>query len=274
MFTLSIALGIFLIVLFRQGLAVYENIHLLRRLASNETELHHRAERDPLTDLHNRASFIRFVDDQLARRPADRLCAVMFVDLDDFKHINDSLGHSFGDQAIVVVGERLKACMRDGDLVARLGGDEFAIFLRDLPNVDQMVSIAERLIEALNEPFESSDMRASVCGTIGMAIAESGGRRGRAAASCRHRHVRRQGEGQGAVRDLRAEHARGHVRAAGTTGGPRARRRGEELTLHFQPVVDVPTREMVGVEALLRWDHPHLGLLGPRTSSTTSRRAA
>jgi diguanylate cyclase (GGDEF)-like protein len=157
-FTLSIAVAVFLIVLLRQGLAARENMGLLRRLATNESELHHRAEHDPLTDLSNRASFIRFVDEHLRVRTSNPLCAVLFVDLDDFKHINDSLGHAFGDRAIVVVGRRLQSCMRDGDLVARLGGDEFAIFLTNLRDVGQLVSTAERLIEALNEPFQSSDM--------------------------------------------------------------------------------------------------------------------
>src|ERR1019366_6132299 len=173
-FTLLIGLALFVLVLLRQGLAVRENVRLVRLLASNESELSHRAEHDPLTDLNNRGSFIHLVDEWLSDPASDRIWAVMFVALDDFKHINDSLGHAMGDEAIVAVGERLRSCMRSHDLVARLGGDEFAVFLTRLPNVNQLVTIAERLIETLNEPFQSADMHASVCGTIGIAIAEPG----------------------------------------------------------------------------------------------------
>jgi diguanylate cyclase (GGDEF)-like protein len=242
-FTLSIAVAVFLIVLLRQGLAARENMGLLRRLAINESELHHRAEHDPLTDLSNRGSFIRFVDEHLRWRTSNPLCAVLFVDLDDFKHINDSLGHAFGDRAIMVVGRRLQSCMRDGDLVARLGGDEFAIFLTNLRDVGQLVSIAERLIDALNEPLQSSDMRASVCGTIGVAIAEPGDDAGEL--------LRRADIAMYAAMYAPLERRADLERAVDA----------EELTLHFQPLVDVPTRTMVGVEALLRWDHPRLGLL-------------
>jgi diguanylate cyclase (GGDEF)-like protein len=262
-FTLSMALAVFLIVLLRQGLSVRENIGLLRRLASNESELHHRAEHDPLTDLNNRASFIRIVDQHLSVRTSSPLCAVLFVDLDDFKHINDSLGHAYGDRAIVVVGHRLQSCMRDGDLVARLGGDEFAIFLTNLPNVGQLVSIAERVIEALNEPFQSSDMRASVCGTIGVAIAEPGDDAGELLRRADIAMYAAKARGKGLFGIFEPSM---HV----AMYAPLERRAdleravdAEELTLHFQPLVDVPTRTMVGVEALLRWDHPRLGLLGP-----------
>jgi diguanylate cyclase (GGDEF)-like protein len=173
-FTLFTGLALFSLVLLRQALSVQENMSLLRRLAANEVELNHRAEHDALTDLANRGTFIGRVDRWLAEPSASSLSAMMFVDLDDFKQVNDSLGHSVGDEAIIDVGRRLQSCMRDGDLVGRLGGDEFAIFLTRLPDVGHLVGIAERIIEALNEPFHSSDMRASVCGTIGIAIAEPG----------------------------------------------------------------------------------------------------
>ena len=262
-FTLSMALGLFLLVLLRQGLAVRENVILLRKLASNESELNHRAEHDPLTDLSNRTSFIRFVDDHLAQRTSDRLCAVMFVDLDDFKHINDSLGHAMGDQAIVAVGERLRSCMRDHDVVARLGGDEFAVFLTDLPNVGQLVTIAERLIETLNEPFQSSDMRASVCGTIGIAIAEAGDDAGELLRRADIAMYAAKARGKGLFGIFEPSmHVAMYAPLERRADLERAVEE-EEFTLRFQPVVDVPTRAMVGVEALIRWEHPRLGLLSP-----------
>ncbi len=262
LFTLSMAVGLFLLVLLRQGLSVRENVILLRRLASNEVELHHRAEHDPLTDLNNRTSFIRFVDEYLSRIP-DRLSAVMFVDLDDFKHINDSLGHAMGDQAIVAVGQRLKSCMRDHDLVARLGGDEFAVFLTRLRDVGQMVTIAERIIETLNEPFLSSDMRASVCGTIGIAIADRGDDAGELLRRADIAMYAAKARGKGLFGIFEPSM---HV----AMYAPLERRAdleracdADEFILHFQPVVDVITREMVSVEALIRWEHPRLGMLSP-----------
>jgi diguanylate cyclase (GGDEF)-like protein len=262
-FTLVMALAVFVIVLVRQGLSVRDNIRLLRRLARNETELHHRAEHDPLTDLLNRSSFIRSVEELLAASAPGRLCAVMFVDLDDFKHINDSLGHTFGDQAIVGVGRRLRSCTRDGDLVARLGGDEFAIFLRGLPNVSRLVSVAERIIDALNDPFESSDMRASVCGTIGVAIAEAGDD---ASELLRRADIamyaaKAQGKGLFGIFEP-SMHVAMYAPLERRADLERAVEAGE-LTLHFQPIVHVPTRAILGVEALIRWEHPRLGLLGP-----------
>ena len=263
LFTLSIGLALFVLVLLRQGLSVRENVGLLRLLAANESELNHRAEHDPLTDLKNRGSFIRFVDDWLSNPASARRCAVMFVDLDDFKHINDSLGHAMGDQAIVAVGERLRSCMRDHDVVARLGGDEFAVFLTDLPNVGQLVTIAERLIETLNEPFQSSDMRASVCGTIGIAIAEAGDDAGELLRRADIAMYAAKARGKGLFGIFEPSM---HV----AMYAPLERRADleravdeEEFTLRFQPVVDVPTRAMVGVEALIRWEHPRLGLLSP-----------
>ncbi len=262
-FTLSLGLGLFLLVLLRQGLAVRENVILLRRLASNETELNHRAEHDPLTDLSNRTSFIRFVDDYLAGPMPDRLCAVLFVDLDDFKHINDSLGHAMGDQAIVAVGQRLKACMRDHDLVARLGGDEFAVFLTRLTDVGQMVTIAERLIETLNEPFHSSDMRASVCGTIGVAIAEPGDDAGELLRRADIAMYAAKARGKGLFGIFEPSmHVAMYAPLERRADLERAADE-HEFILHFQPVVDVATRQMVSVEALMRWQHPRLGLLSP-----------
>jgi diguanylate cyclase (GGDEF)-like protein len=254
---------IFGVMLVRQRVAAGENLGLVRLLAANDVELRHRAEHDPLTDLNNRGSFIRFVDEWLSNPATDRTCAVMFVDLDDFKHINDSLGHAMGDQAIVAVGERLRACMRDHDLVARLGGDEFAVFLTRLPNVAQLVTIAERLIETLNEPFQSSDMRASVCGTIGIAIAEPGDDAGELLRRADIAMYAAKARGKGLFGIFEPSM---HV----AMYAPLERRADleravdeDEFVLHFQAVVDVPTGAVVGVEALIRWQHPRLGLLGP-----------
>jgi diguanylate cyclase (GGDEF)-like protein len=263
-FTLSVAIALFLLVLLRQGLAVHENISLMRRLEANESELNHRAEHDPLTDLVNRSSFIRGVDDTLQHHwTQGKLAAVMFVDLDDFKQINDSLGHSIGDQAIVAVGQRLQACMRDNDVVARLGGDEFAIFLTRLRDVGQMVTIAERLIEALNEPFESSDMRASVGGTIGIAIAEAGDDAAELLRRADIAMYAAKARGKGLFGIFEPSMHVAMYEPLERRAGLEHALAGDEFRLHYQPVVDVASRAIVGMEALIRWEHPRLGLLPP-----------
>ena len=263
MFTLATGIALFCIVMVRQGLAVNENTLLLQRIAANESELSRRAENDPLTDLANRATFIRRVDSWLSDPATDRLSAVMFVDLDDFKQINDSLGHAVGDQAIVDVGQRLQSCMRDNDLVARLGGDEFGVFLTRLHDVGQLVTIAQRLIDSLNQPFHSSDMRASVCGTIGIAIAERGDE---AAELLRRADIamyaaKARGKGLFGIFEP-SMHVAMYAPLERRAALLQAVEAGEFI-LHYQPVVDVATRDLVGMEALIRWNHPLLGVLPP-----------
>jgi diguanylate cyclase (GGDEF)-like protein len=263
LFTLCAGLCLFLLVLLRQGLAVHENLGLLRRLAANETELEHRAQHDPLTNLANRATFIQRVDEWLHIRPSGRICAVMFVDLDDFKHINDSLGHSVGDQAIMAVGRRLQSCMRDGDLVARLGGDEFAVFLTRLPDVGHLVTIAERIIDTLNEPFHTSDMSASVCGTIGIAIAEPGDEAGELLRRADIAMYAAKANGKGLFGIFEPSMHRAMYAPLERRAELQQAVEAKEFTLHFQPVIDVASRAPVGVEALIRWSRPRLGLLPP-----------
>ena len=177
---------------------------------------------------------------------SDRLCAVMFVDLDDFKHINDSMGHAMGDQAIIAVGGRLQSCMRDHDLVARLGGDEFAVFLTRLPDVGQMVTIAERLIETLNEPFQSADMRASVGGTIGIAIAEPGDDAGELLRRADIAMYAAKARGKGLFGIFEPSmHVAMYAPLERRADLERAAEE-HEFTLFFQPVVDVNSRDMVG----------------------------
>jgi diguanylate cyclase (GGDEF)-like protein len=263
LFTLFTGLALFSLVLLRQALSVQENIGLLRRLAANEVELNHRAEHDALTDLANRATFIGRVDGWLADSSMSSLSAMMFVDLDDFKQVNDSLGHTVGDEAIIDVGRRLQSCMRDGDLVGRLGGDEFAIFLTRLPDVGHLVRIAERLIEALNEPFHSSDMRASVCGTIGIAIAEPGDNAGELLRRADLAMYAAKARGKGLFGIFEPSmHVAMYAPLERRAALVNAVQAGE-FVLYFQPVVDVATRGLVGMEALLRWSHPTLGVLPP-----------
>lgn len=149
------------LVLVRQVLALNEVAVLSRRLEesvrslqSREQQLIYQAFHDPLTGLANRALFRDRLEQalELARRSV-RTLAVLYLDLDDFKAVNDSLGHDAGDRLLTAVAERIKSCVRPGDTTARLGGDEFAVVLSEVDGIDEAVGVAERVIEALREPF-------------------------------------------------------------------------------------------------------------------------
>ena len=191
-------------------------------------ELRHQAFHDSLTGLANRALFQDRVEHAVVRRPGPEagLVAVLFLDLDDFKTINESLGHAGGDQLLTAVAERLKACLRASDTAARLGGDEFAILLEDLRDESEATNVAQRVIDALRPPIRIGGTAAVIATSIGIAVSRAGrGRRDRAAAQRRLRDVPGQAPGQGSLRGLPAEPARGGHRAGGARGAD-ARRRG------------------------------------------------
>ena len=217
--------------------------------------------RDALTHLPNRALFQDRLSHALARsgRSADVL-AVLFVDLDGFKDVNDSLGHAAGDQLLCAVAERLRSCARPGDTVARLGGDEFAILLEDLTDKSEAIAPARRVLDAVATPITLGGGEETISASIGIAVnrpgdtvdtllrnadvamytVKEGGRAGLALfAEDMHTTV---------IDRVELEHK---LRGAPT----------EDFLLHYQPVVALDTGRVVGFEALLRWQHPTRGLL-------------
>ena len=253
-----------LLVVGRQLIALLDNLSLLQRLGNREQELHHSAHHDVLTDLPNRQLFLRTAETVLANPEREGMAAVMFIDLDDFKLINDSLGHSVGDQAIIEVANRLRECVRDDDLVARLGGDEFAVFLERLPGVKQLIEIADRIIESLDVPFLTMDLTASVRGTIGIAIAaEDDDDAGELLRRADIAMYAAKGQGKSLYGIFEPSM---HV----ALNQPLERRAGlehalaqEQFILHYQPILETESRKIVGIEALMRWNHPQLGILPP-----------
>jgi diguanylate cyclase (GGDEF)-like protein len=173
-FTLATLLAVVALVLARQYLVVGDNARLVRRLRVRERELARQVHYDPLTDLPNRVHFHAAVDAALIRAADDGTrCAVLFIDLDDFKHVNDTLGHAVGDRVLVAVGQRLRSCIRPGDLAARLGGDEFAVLLEHAPDTARLNSMARRVLQALREPLSVDDTILPVRGTLGLAVSEN-----------------------------------------------------------------------------------------------------
>ena len=222
-----------------------------------ERELKHQASHDPLTDLANRSMFAERVGDALESGPAS--ISVIFIDVDDFKTVNDSLGHAAGDELLIAVARRLSDCVRPSDLVARLGGDEFAIMLGLVSSQDESIEVAERVIRRIGERFAIGGQNVSVRASVGIATGD-----------------RRSVDPEKLIRN--ADVAMYRAKQAGKHGYelfepgmevPVLKRHGlkqrlreavkdESFVVHYQPIVALETGEVVACEALVRW------LDGPR----------
>ena len=226
--------------------------HALRELVEHQ----HDALHDALTGLPNRALFL----DRLAlclrrsgRREGETSCSVLFLDLDRFKLVNDSLGHVAGDHLLMAVGRRLDAGLRPGDTVARLGGDEFTLLLDDVSDAREVTAVAQRLQEALAAPFEIDGRELYVTASVGIAFATADAEPEdvvRDADVAMYR-AKAQGGARHAVFDS-AMHERVMARLELETGLRRALQR-EQLRVLYQPVVETATGRLAGFEALCRW---------------------
>ena len=266
----AVASVIAVLLVARQVVTLFENRELTRDLESTvlelldrEDQLQFQAFHDPLTALANRALFRDRLDHALAQRRDDPV-SVLFLDLDDFKTVNDSLGHDAGDQLLVAVGERLRACVRAGDTVARLGGDEFAILLEGDRGATEGPLLAQRVLTAMEVPFSVHGHELQVGASLGLA---SGSYQ----------------TGEAVLQDadlaMYAAKANGKARlelyqsGMCTTAVDSLELVAElkqavgagQLRVHFQPVVDLASLRVEGQEALVRWEHPTRGLLEPST---------
>lgn len=253
----------------------------LTELSRLKEELRHQAFHDSLTGLANRALFAQTLEDRMAvvvdapsdavgsspdargPNPARGQPVVLFLDLDDFKVVNDTVGHVAGDQLLRDVAERLVGAIRDGDLAARLGGDEFAVLLSGHPDVHVGTMIANRIAASLHPPFKLADRDFSVGASIGLAV----GRRGQSAedllrnADVAMYAAKAQGKHQLATWDPEM-HDVVVERHTLTTELASAVESGD-VRVAYQPLVDLDGRRVVGFEALARWDHPTRGAIKP-----------
>ena len=235
---------------------------VIRRMRDLQGALERQAYRDPLTDLANRALFMRRVADSLAR-PAGST-TVLFIDLDDFKRINDHVGHAAGDAVLGATADRIRRCVRPDDLAARLGGDEFAILLEDADE-RRGEDVGERIVALLGEAIPIAGRLQWVRASIGIACAEAGTARD-ADDLMRRADVamyRAKEAGKGQVRSFSTDMHTNALSTAPDHEAIVAALRAGEFVAHYQPIVHVGTGEVVAAEALVRWEHPQHGILSP-----------
>ena len=246
----------------RAVLAAMQDVTERNRLGR---ELEHRAFHDSLTDLANRALFTDRLEHALARHVRDRSpgFAVVVLDLDGFKTVNDSLGHTLGDELLRAVGVRLHTHLRPGDTAARLGGDEFALLIEPISDIDTATARTEQLLAELRAPYDLEGKNLTITASAGVAFPRPG--------DCAEELVRNadmamylaKHEGKSCVR--RFETAM-HVAAVARLELESELRRAvsrEELCVYYQPTIRLADQTIVGYEALLRWKHPQRGLLAP-----------
>jgi diguanylate cyclase (GGDEF)-like protein len=236
----------------------------LRERRRLETELEHQAHHDPLTGLCNRRLFyLRLEQARVQARADGQAFAVLFLDLDEFKTINDSLGHAVGDEVLCEVAARLTRALRDQDTIARLGGDEFAMLIADVGGDGEVGAVARRLLELLRPPHLAGGRELALRASVGIALShgvetteEILRQADMAMYAAKHR-----GKGRHAFyRQEMSDRLRERVELEaelrrGLSGG--------ELELHYQPIFDLGSGQLISVEGLVRWRHPGRGLLGP-----------
>lgn len=229
-----------------------------------EDHLRQQALHDVLTGLANRTLLRDRIQQAFRRRDRrDERLAVLFIDLDDFKRVNDTMGHDAGDRLLVEVAARLRECIRPSDTAARLGGDEFGVLLEDLHDPSDAARVAERILEVLQPPFVLAKTEVTVSASIGVVATPKGQSADEAMRNADLAMYAAKQEGRSrfalfeprmhtaAVERLQLEEELRRALGAG------------EFDLHYQPIVDLRTGRIVGVEALLRWNHPKRGVLSP-----------
>jgi diguanylate cyclase (GGDEF)-like protein len=220
---------------------------------------------DELTGLGNREQFRQSIDERIARaRATGEQFYVLLMDLDRFKEVNDTLGHSYGDRLLRELGPRLQTAIGEGGLVARLGGDEFGILpALGVDGLRALEASTSRLHGAVAEPFEVDELSLEVGASIGVARYPQDGEDSQALLRCADIAMYAAKEAQADVK-LYAAHQNNHsMQRLSLLSGIRRALAGDELVVHYQPIVDLERRRVIGAEGLVRWEHPEHGLIAP-----------
>ncbi len=231
-----------------------------------EAKIVRNAHYDPLTGLPNRVLLMERLHHagELTIRRSDYVFAVLFIDLDRFKMINDSLGHAVGDQLLCEISARLADCLRPHDTVARLGGDEFVILLEDVKSQDNVMLVAERIMQSLSAPFNLESREIFTSASIGITFSSRGFNRPEELlrdADLAMYGAKTKGRGRYAV-----FHPKMHSSAVALLEMENDLRRAverDELQLYYQPIISLRSNRLMGFEALIRWQHPQQGLISP-----------
>lgn len=234
-------------------------------LRRQQQALQHLAHHDQLTGLPNRLKLIETVGKAIDEAvDHGTQLAVLFVDLDHFKDINDSLGHSVGDQLLIAISQRLKKSVRAADMVARLGGDEFTVLIRNLKDQQGAIEVGEKILDAFREPVIIDSHTLKITGSVGISLYPRDGADTetllRNADAAMYRSKR---DGRNASRLYAADMTEQAIARLALESELHEAIRNEEFTVRYQPQVDMRTGVVVGAEALLRWNHPTHGLIGP-----------
>ena len=230
-----------------------------------EERLHHLAYHDILTDLPNRVLLVERISNAIKQsRGAEQRCAVLFIDLDRFKNINDTLGHGIGDLLLQAIPERLLSCVRDRDTVARFGGDEFALLLEKVPSSDAVAKVASKLIEVLSKPYLVHNQKLYLTASIGISLSPDD-------STDANTLIKNADTAMYRAKDTGRNNYQFYSKDMGVRAFERlsletnlryAMERNE-FELFYQSLVAMGSGEIVGAEALIRWHHPELGLVSP-----------
>lgn len=257
------------------------SVQLQREREKQSAEIHQLAYTDPLTGLPNRRYLVNYLEDMLLRAETGAVtsAAVLFVDLDGFKLINDALGHNAGDTVLIEVSKRLQQVVRETDLVIRQGGDEFLVVMLDAPRqtapltpadpegfIDLARNLAERIIQQLSEPITVADQQYRLSASIGISLCPDHGDNGITviqAADTAMYNAKKNGGGQSHLysREMFQEREQRLSLEARLRGAISS----DELALHFQPIFDMSSRQIVGAEALVRWPQADGSMIMPGT---------
>jgi diguanylate cyclase (GGDEF)-like protein len=242
-------------------IAVFSDLTAVRNA---EQKLFHLAHHDPLTGLPNRLLARERLERSLERAKRLQLCiAVLFIDLDYFKRVNDALGHNTGDDLLRTVARRMQACIRSEDTVSREGGDEFVVVLDHIEGIEDAVTVAGKIIHALNQPVRIETIDLHISASIGISIAPDNGSdpEGLISAADAAMYVAKE-QGKSRWAFYSAEMTARTAKHMALDQELRRALQQDEFVLHYQPQFSMRTGSMVGVEALIRWQHPQKGLLG------------
>ncbi|MGR3632936.1 MAG: bifunctional diguanylate cyclase/phosphodiesterase [Limimaricola soesokkakensis] len=241
--------------------ATFEDVTQRKR---DEARIEHMAHHDALTDLPNRLLFTRRIEETLAVAARGRQHAVLYLDLDHFKAVNDLHGHPAGDELLRHVGARLRGCLRPSGVVARLGGDEFAIVESDIASGEEARKLAERIIEEITRPFEIAGHQVAIGTSIGIALYPDDGDDAQTLVKAADMALyRAKADGRNGFRFFEQEMDSSMQQRRMLERDLRLALQNDEFEVHYQPIVDMATGRVSCFEALLRWTHPQRGGVSP-----------